>query len=74
MTPTNLDEKRLPSEDDAKAEHEFHEGIEGYGGMSDDPDAGLSAEERAAIVRPRTEQFFMRLFQLVLKLPILPGL
>lgn len=56
MTSTNLDEKRLPSEDDAKAEHEFHEGIEGYGGMPDDPDAGLSAEERAVIVRCRAEQ------------------
>lgn len=51
MTSTHFHEKTLPSEDDAKAEHDFHEGIDRYGGMPDDPDAGLSAEERAAIVR-----------------------
>jgi hypothetical protein len=53
MTSTNLDEKRLPSEDEnekARAEHEFHDNIGGYGAMPDDPDAGLSVEERAAIV------------------------
>ena len=53
MTSANLDEKRLPSEDErenAKAEHEFHDNVGGYGAMPDDPDAGLSAEERAAIV------------------------
>lgn len=56
MTSTNLDEKRLPLEDDAKAEHEFHEGVEGYGRMPDDPDAGLSAEERADIVGRQAER------------------
>lgn len=53
MTSANLDEKRLPSEDEhenAKAEHEFHNNVGGYGAMPDDPDAGLSAKERAAIV------------------------
>jgi hypothetical protein len=53
MTSANLDEKRLPSEDEhenAKAEHEFHGSVGGYGAMPDDPDAGLSAKERAAIV------------------------
>jgi hypothetical protein len=58
MTSANLDEKRLPSEDErenAKAEHEFHDSIAGYGSMPDDPDAGLSAEERAAIVCCRSQ-------------------
>jgi hypothetical protein len=54
MMSVNLDEKRLPSEDEkenANAEHEFHDNVGGHGTMPDDPDTGLSVEERAAIVR-----------------------
>jgi len=45
-------EKRPHSEEDDKVgvQREFHDTAEGYGAMPDDPDAGLSAEERAAIV------------------------
>jgi hypothetical protein len=42
-----LDEKvRAPSDDDKSA----RDTTEGYGALPADPDAGLSAEERAAIV------------------------
>jgi hypothetical protein len=49
----NMDEKavRVPSEDEKSgAPAEYHDTAVGYGAMPDDPDVGLSAEERAAIV------------------------
>jgi len=46
----SLDEKVRRPSDDEKTENEFHDPSRGYGGLADDPDAGLSAEERADIV------------------------
>jgi hypothetical protein len=49
----NLDEKAVrPPSDDEKSgpPGEYHNEATGYGAMPDDPDAGLSGEERAAIV------------------------
>jgi hypothetical protein len=44
-----LDEKVRPHSDDDKSEH-FQSGAAGAFALDEDPDAGLSEEERAAIV------------------------
>jgi hypothetical protein len=49
-----LDEKVRAPSDDEKSSPEYQDTARGYGGLPDDPDAGLSIEERAAIVRTRT--------------------
>jgi len=44
-----LDEKVRAPSDDEKSSPEYQDTARGYGGLPDDPDAGLSIEERAAI-------------------------